>query len=319
MNLESILKQRRIKLSNKIKNNKNGVDVDLDFVSKAYRTKTPIDFIFKNNFSNIFMHPKQLINLFNNITINKETIIHDNIIYNIYDFIKYINKLTINDIINLTIKCEINKLKPSKLLLLVYIGNENIGNILIQKIKNYKLIQDFAVVFIINKKINIIIDEFDNYAIYKCNEFGNDIVPTLLVYNQLNVINMDYQYIIKLHTKSNNYFYRATDYLLNKPLDDLLNKSLVNKPISNTISLCYKNIKSDSFNLNLYKKYKNLINKEYFSVATIFLIHKNIFITVLKFLLDNYNNCVFNNMYDDNSLNRNESYIHFIERLFGIL
>ena len=324
MNLESILKQKNIKLSDKIKYNKNGLEIDLNFISKAYNTKTPIDFIYKHNFSNIFMHPKQLMNLFNNITINN-SIIYDKTNlqlgsnYTLSDFIKYINKLTINDIINLTIKEEINLLKQTELLLLVYIGNINIGNILIEKIKKYKLIQDFAVVFIINNKINISPKDFDNYAIYKCNEFGNDIVPTLLVYNQLRLgINMNFEYIIKLHTKGNNYFNRATDYLLDKPLNELLKKQ-TNGRISNTISLCYKNIKTDKFNLNLYKKYKNLINKEYFSVATIFLIHKEPFLKVLNFLLDNYKYCVFNNMYDDNSVNRNESYIHFIERLFGLI
>ncbi len=322
MNLESILKQKNIKLSDKIKNNKNGLEVDLNFISKAYNIKNSIEFLFKNHFSNIFMHPKQLMNLFNDIIINKDSIFYDNNVYTYSNFIKYINKLTINEIINLTIKEEINLLKQTELLLLVYIGNINTGNILIEKIKKYKLIQDFAVVFIINNKITININQqdFDNYAIYRCNEFGNDIVPTLLVYNQLSRrLDINFEYIIKLHTKGNNYFNRGIDYLLDKPLNELLKKNQGIGKISNTISLSYKNIKTDKFNLNLYTKYKNLINKEYFSVATIFLIKKEYILKVLNFLLDNYKYCVFNNMYDDNSLNRNESYVHFIERLFGLI
>jgi hypothetical protein len=318
MNLESILKQKNIKLSDKIKNNKNGLECDLDFISKAYKTKKPIEFIYKHNFSNIFMHPKQLMNLFNNIIISKDTIIYDNITYKICDFIKKINKYTVYNIIDLTIKCEINVLKQTKLLLLVYIGNENIGNILIEKIKKYKSIQDFAVVFIINTNINMdlkVFEVFDNYAVYKTNEFGNDIVPTLLVYKNI-VLNFDYEYIIKLHTKSNSYFERATNYLLKEPLEELLKRKISN---CNTTSLSYYNIKADKFNLNLYKKYKNLIRNGYFSVGTIFLIKKENFFKVLQFLLDNYKYCVFNNMYDDNSVNRHNSYVHFIERLFGII
>ncbi len=314
MNLESILKQKNIKLSNKIKNNKNGLDIDLDFISKAYKTQKPIELINRHNFSNIIMHPKQLINLFNNIIINKDTIIYDNITYNYYDFIKKITNYDINTIIDLTIKCETNLLKQTDLLLLVYIGNENIGNILIEKIKKYKLIQDFAIVFIINNKINITIVDFNNYAIYKSNEFGNDIVPTLLVYSLIKDLN--FKYIIKLHTKNNTFFTRATDYLLDKSLEELLKKKYNN---CNTISHSYCNIKLDRFNLNLYKKYKNLIKNEYFSVATIFLINNNIMNKILQFLIDNYKYCVFNNMYDDNSINRNNSYVHFIERLFGII
>ncbi len=320
MNLESILKQKNIKLSDKIKNNKNGLECDLDFISKAYKTKKPIDFINRHHFSNIIMHPKQLMNLFNNnIIISKDTIIYDNTTYNICDFIKKINKYTIYNVIDLTIKCEINLLKQTKLLILVYIGNEEIGNILIEKIKKYKSIQDFSVVFIINKNINIdikIFEVFDNYAVYKTNEFGNDIVPTLLVYRNIVILNLDYEYIIKLHTKSNTYFTRATDYLLKEPLEQLLLRKISR---CNTISHSYYNIKADKFNLNLYKKYKNLIRNEQFSVATIFLINKDIFFKVLLFLLDNYKYCVFNNMYDDNSVNRHNSYVHFIERLFGLI
>jgi hypothetical protein len=319
MNLESILKQKNIKLSDKIKNNKNGIECNLDFISKAYNTKKPIEFINNHNFSNIFMHPKQLMNLFNNIIINKDEIIYDNITYKICDFIKKINKYTIYNVIDLTIKCEINLLKQTKLLLLVYIGNEEIGNILIEKIKKYKSKQDFAVVFIINKNINIDIkplEFFENYAVYKTNEFGNDIVPTLLVYRNIVILNFDYEYIIKLHTKSNSYFERATNYLLNEPLEELLLRKISR---CNTISHSYYNIKADKFNLNLYKKYKNLIRNENFSVGTIFLINKDIFFKVLLFLVDNYKYCVFNNMYDDNSVNRHNSYVHFIERLFGLL
>lgn len=321
--IESILKLKNIKLSEKIKNNKNGLNCDLYFTSNVYKTKKTIDFIYKNHFSNIFMHPKQLFNLFNNINIltngNNLIVNYKNEDIKLSDFIKIINNYSYNDIINLTIKNEYNNLSISKLLLLVFIGNENQGKILIEKINNYKLLQDFAVVFIIKNNININIESFTNYAIYRCNEFGNDIVPSLLVYSQIR--HLDFEYIMKLHTKSNSYFNKSTDYLLTKTLDDLLiQKHNSCSTIScSTISYGYYNYEKDKCNLNLYNKYKNLIHNKYFSQGTIFLINKEKLYNTLLFFIDNYKKCVFNNMYDDNSVNRHNSYIHFIERLFGLI
>ncbi len=319
--IESVLKLKNIKLSKKINNNINSIDCDLYFVSKAYNTKKPIDFIYKNNFSNIFIHPKQLLNLFNNIDIlrnGNDIIINNNIDYKLSDFIKLINSYSYNDIINLTIKNEYTSLKSSRLLLLVFIGNEENGKYLINKINNYKSIQTFAVIFIIKNNIltlnDFIINNFENYAIYKCNEFGNDIVPSLLAYG-LN-LDFNFDYIIKLHTKTNSYFMRATDFLLTKTLDELLTKKNNNCA---TISYSYFNYNNDKCNLNLYKKYKNLIHFEYFSQGSIFLIPKDILYKVFCFFRDNYKKSVFNNMYDDNSVNRHNSYIHFIERLFGLI
>jgi hypothetical protein len=325
--IESILKLKNIKLSDKIKNNKNRLDCDLYFTSYIYKTKKTVDFIYKTNFSNIFMHPRQLFNLFNNninINTNGKNIIvnYNNEEIKLLDFIKSINNYSYDDIINLTIKNEHNNLSFSRLLLLVFIGNENQGKILIDKINNYKSLQEFAIVFIIKNNITTYgfnIESFTNYAIYRCNEFGNDIVPSLLVYSQIRHLN--FEYIMKLHTKSNSYFNKSTDFLLTKTLDDLL--TLKNNNCStiscSTISYGYFNYEKDKCNLNLYKKYKNLIHNKYFSQGTIFLINKEKLYNTLLFFIDNYKFCVFNNMYDDNSVNRHNSYIHFIERLFGLI
>ena len=40
---------------------------------------------------------------------------------------------------------------------------------------------------------------------------------------------------------------------------------------------------------------------------------------VLDFFKNNYKTIFLQNMYDNNSININESYVHFMERLFGVL
>ncbi len=328
--IEKILEYKKIQLSSKIKNNKNSLDCDLEFIKQAYKIKCPLLFVYKNNFSGIFMHPKQLYNLFDNISLyslnNIINVNYENTNYLLNNFIKKINNFTLEEITNITIKEIYNNLEPSKLLLLVFIGNNNIGKLLIEQIKKYKELQDFGIVFCIKKteynidNIKDTKDSFINSALYLCNEFGNDIVPSLLVYNKIKDINYEYEYIIKLHTKSNTAYNKLTNFLLTKQLTELLTVSFNNNFVkSSTISLLYKKYKDDKYNLNLYKKYNNLIKKEYFSVGTIFLTQKNTFDKVLLFFIENYKQIVFNNMYDDNSINRNSSYIHFIERLFGLI
>jgi hypothetical protein len=328
--IDKVLDYKKIQLSSKIKNNRNSLNCDLEFIKQAYKIKCPLLFIYKNDFSGIFMHSKQLYNLFNNeielYSLNKIiNVNYKNTNYILYDFIKRINNFTLEEITNITIKELYNNLTCCKLLLLVFIGNK-IGELLIEQIKEYYILENCAIIFCIkhtnNEDYIINYDNlkntFLNSAVYLCNEFGNDIVPTLLVYNKIKDYN--YEYIIKLHTKSNTACNKLTNYLLTNKLTELLIVSFNNNfTKSSTISLIYKKYKDDKYNLNLYKKYNNLIKKQYFSVGTIFLTEKKTFDKVLDFFIENYKKIVFNNMYDDNSINRNSSYIHFIERLFGLI
>jgi hypothetical protein len=329
--IEFVLKKKNIILGNKIKNNKNKLDCDLEFIKNAYNCNNVINLInliYKNDFSNMFLHPKQLYNIFPNIKLDKNNI--DKIYVEdkpLNEFIQELNNYDLQTITNLTIKEEYNLLRESKLLLLVFIGNVENGKLLIEKInKYYENNKDLAVVYIIKNNINININiisnmtisnmTISNMAIFKCNEFGNDIVPTLLVYNLIKHIK--YDYIIKLHTKSNSNFLKLTDYLLNNKLDDLIAKGF-NKSSVICLDSCYLHKSKDRYNLKLYDLYKNKITKDYYGRGTIFLTKSESFNKVSDFFNIHYKKMVFNNMYDDNSINRSASYIHFLERLFGLI
>ena len=163
---------------------------------------------------------------------------------------------------------------------------------------------------------------FHSFIIYSCNEFGNDITPSLLVYDEIRK-KIDFNYIIKLHTKSHDIIFNTyTDYLLTKPLKELLYFNCDN---CNCIGFSYISINNDyfynktRFNKNLYNKYENKFNKDLFVPSTIFLIYKNNFTNVLDFLKNNYKTIFLQNMYDNNCININESCVHFMERLFGVL
>jgi hypothetical protein len=329
-NLINVLNTNKHKCNMNILKRINSFDIDLFFVRKAYNINSnfeAIQFINKHDYSGIFIHPKQLYNLFNNFielkynNVNINITISNNILC---DYINIINNYDINKITELTIKkIIINPLFNShKLLLLVFIGRIDVGDKLIKKLTNYANIEDCVILFCIRDNIynhyNDLYIMFPNSAIFTCNEFGNDIVPSLLTYNIIKNMNYKFDYIIKLHTKGKNNFNELTDFLLDKKLDNLLK---YNNTESSTISLntCYKNKSKDICNKKLYTKFDYLIKKQYFSQGTIFLINTLIFNKVLDFFINNYKNIVFSNMYDDNSINMHASYVHFLERLFGLI
>ena len=126
--------------------------------------------------------------------------------------------------------CDLNK--KLDLLLLVFIGNEERGIDLINRITEYNKIQEFNVSFCFNsehlfsseKLKKIIKANFKFYAIYISNELGTDITPSLLMYNEIRK-NYHFSHIIKLHTKSiTNQFNELTNYLLKKETKVLIIK-----------------------------------------------------------------------------------------------
>ena len=81
----------------------------------------------------------------------------------------------------------------------------------------------------------------------------------------------------------------------------------------------YINIINDVFNKSLVSKYSDLLINNEFVPGTIFLTKKYVMDTMLLFLKQNYKVIFFQNMYDNNCLNKHCSYIHFMERLFGFI
>jgi hypothetical protein len=81
----------------------------------------------------------------------------------------------------------------------------------------------------------------------------------------------------------------------------------------------YVNICDDIYNKKLYNEYKDLICKKYFVCGTIFFTPIEIFDKVNDFFMKYYKYIIYNNLYDCNYINKDCSYIHFIERLYGII
>jgi hypothetical protein len=117
-----------------------------------------------------------------------------------------------------------------------------------------------------------------------------------------------------------NQYNDLTSYLLNKPLNKLLSKKHY---YSNCIghSNYYLFLKDDIFNKILLFNHHNHIDiKKAFVGGTIFYCEKKVFDTVVNFIKKyNFKSYLLNNLYENNSINKNYSPIHFIERLFGII
>jgi hypothetical protein len=212
------------------------------------------------------------------------------------------------------------------LLLLVFIGNEERGNELLDKIIDYKNIQDFNVAFcfnlnskIIDKMKNKIKDNFDFYAVYECKECGTDITPTMLMYDDISKRNK-FKHIIKLQTKS---IYTAytdlTDFLLDISIDHLvLSKNAKCNCIGHPNY--YISLNEDMFNNELKLRHLLEINiHSSFVGGTIFYCEGWVFDKTLQFMKNNYKSYLLNNLYENNSINMNNSPIHFLERVFGAI
>jgi hypothetical protein len=318
----------------------NLIDVDFEFMREIYpqlnimTENELINYIKQNNFNNHFFHFKQLSNLFQNKIEylknikNNKLIKYGNKLYKLNDFIEIINNYTYENFKNITIQLKYNyHFKSNELIIIVFIGNEQKGIELLNKLIVYSKIQTFSLAFCINYKLINVFKEkileynFDSFVIYCCNEFGNDITPSLLVYDEINKI-IDFTYVIKLHTKTDNtIFHNFIDYLLDKQIKDLL---YYKNNHCNCIGFSYINIKNDyffnkiRFNVKLLEKYENKFTNFLFVPSTIFFTFKNNFTNVLIFFMENFKTIFLQNTYDNNSININESYVHFMERLFGV-
>lgn len=239
---------------------------------------------------------------------------------NIYD-------KSFDELKQILIKSYENTILPTiNLCILLFIGNEERGNQIIDMIIEYKNFETFNIAICFNSYNlynilkNKIISNFTNYRLYISNDFGNDIVPTLLMYNNL-YETYNPLHIIKLQTKSSYEIMNdLTRYLLNKPLNTLL---LQSTPESNTIGNpnYYMRLRDDGFNRDLYNIYlnDNHMNKK-FVVATIFYISSTKMIQIIDFIKNNnYKAYLLNNMYDSNRIVITKSHVHFLERLFGVI
>jgi len=298
-----------------------------------------LDHISMYGFENgLIYHPKQLINLFQNIKFfedNKKNIIIE---YNhkkedIRTFVKReLYDKNFNWYLENFIKTHESNIIDNELLLIVFIGNNTVGTILLDKIIEYKKIQPNFILSVCFKNNelyelykNKIIENFNNYILYTTTDFGTDIIPSLLVYNNIKK-NINFNKIIKLQTKGDiEWFNELTNYLLTKNLKELIIKHNTYLDICNCLGNPNKCMSTFTrmevmVNSRLNIKYRHLTKKKYFIAGTIFFCDKIVFEKVLNFIKNNnYRSYFTNNLYDTNIINVSNSLIHYLERLFGII
>jgi len=321
----------------------NAFDIDLYFFCKVnnigYTNEiNAVNYFKKIGLDGFIYHAKQLLNIYPNILFYTFL---DNIFvinkFNITPLYQFVNKNLYNSSFDILASLLINK-KYSCLndnydiLLLVFIGDEQIGIDLIERVIKYKEIQgNFNVAFCFNvntiKNYNVIkhliTTNFDFYAIYKSKELGSDIIPTLLMYDDIVKLHK-FQHIFKFHTKSiNEHYVNLTNFLISTPLIELLNQNDYQLFTSNCIGQPnhYINLQADYFNNTLKQKYSSKIDvNKNFVGGTIFYTSSIVFDSVLNFVKNNnYRSFLFNNLYENNSINTDFSPIHFLERLFGVI
>lgn len=321
----------------KTKTNSNAFDVDLYFCNVVNNLQDKnlnnvLPYIKNIAIKGLIYHPKQIVNIYPGI---KFYSVFKNIYvkYNkkMYKAIYFVNvflyKLTYNELSEKIITKKYDNLNQEiSLILLVFIGNKEIGFDLINRIIKYKKIQKINVSFCFNSSDmsnnfkDIIKSNFEYYSIYISKNLGTDITPTLLMYDDISK-KYNFIHIIKLHTKSIKESYmKLTKFLLSIPLN-----KLVSFQTNNCNCIGNKNyyfpLKKDAFNEHLIIQHKEKINiNNNFVAGTIFYC-KSIFLKkVLQFMENNnYKSYLLNNLYENNSINKNYSPIHFLERLFGVI
>lgn len=329
-----------LKLDNSYNKNlhiKNAFDVDLYFCKKInslnLTTKEEIlRYIQVIGMEGIIYHPKQLLNIFPSI---KFTTFYKQIFVNykekIYLGSKFVSNYLYNNQYDSISKYMIKKRfmnfnKDFALLVLVFIGNQRKGKTLVDYLIKYVKIQDCNIAFCFN--INNNVDEnFRNYikdnlkwfAVYEAKEFGTDITPTILMYDDIQKT-FHFNHIIKLHSKTiEPSFTDLTKFLLDKPLNKLV---LYKNPTCNCIGPknYYIKVNKDKFNNELKIRYIQVIKiNNHFVSGTIFYSPGKVFKNCLQFFKNHYKIFLFNNLYENNSINLNNSPIHFLERLFGCI
>ena len=317
---------------------KNAFDIDFYIYKKCnnlfIKNNKELCLHFYNyGMNGLIYHTKQLCNLYPNIKFfyfYNDIFVFKKTIYKLNHFInEYVYSKSFDYFMDLTIHNYFSSLceKYSSLILLVFIGNIDVGNDLLEKILMYKNIEQFNISFCFNSKIiykhfkTKICENFTHFSIYFTKEYGTDIQPTIFMYNDIRK-NHKFEYIIKLHTKSiKNEYNDLTNYLLSNNLSTLKNK--LNKNFCNCVGPdnYYISLKDDTFVKRNIDKYFNFLNtNKCFVKGTIFFTEHDIFMKVINFIKNNdYRSYIFNNLYENNLINYDFSPTHFLERVFGII
>jgi hypothetical protein len=163
-------------------------------------------------------------------------------------------------------------------------------------------------------------NQFPNRIVFRSKEYGCDIIPSLQAIHYAQKYNI--QYIYKFHTKSDKkWFDDCTDYLLQT--DSATLKSIAQKKNCVGREDYYLDINHRSEHIHciqLKQRYLHLCDKIQFVKGSMFFCKMEVFSTVLQFIKKHQHRSWFlNNGYDTNIVNLDNSPIHFLERLFGII
>ena len=205
-----------------------------------------------------------------------------------------------------------------------YIGDESVGHDLLQKILTSNK-GHFVQLFIckteeIYRNMQGKMNQFPNRIVFRSKEYGCDIIPSLQAIHYAQKYNI--QYIYKFHTKSDKkWFDDCTDYLLQT--DSATLKSIAQKKNCVGREDYYLDINHRSEHIHciqLKQRYLHLCDKIQFVKGSMFFCKMEVFSTVLQFIKKHQHRSWFlNNGYDTNIVNLDNSPIHFLERLFGII
>jgi hypothetical protein len=212
----------------------------------------------------------------------------------------------------------------SKMVTIFHIGNIDIGILMLYEMKKIDYIKNSGLIININSNIdnqstiiNYVKNNFKNNIIVNIPNLGQDISPSLIMYDILKKKDINFDYVLKLHTKGNSYWLELlTNGLINNnifPIIELMEKEKNIGIIgSEKYNIKLKNSKNNRILLNL--NYNNSqIYESHFIGGTIFLCKENIIGNVI-----NNNMNIIKRMFITSFYVQDNSPAHALERIFGI-
>lgn len=295
---------------------KNQFILDGDFIKNIYNNSNPEQFL-ENNFDKPIIYSyKQLYNL--GCKIKNDIVYYQNNTFPLQDFcLNFLPSLTTQHFFKKIQIIKENYLY-NNILFLIFIGNNDLGDeILLKVYEKYGKKIHLGIIITNNSDYynkSKIVSRFESVTLGVCNEYGNDITPSLILYNYLKE-KYEYKQIFKLHTKSDQ---KLRQDLINKLLNINLNE--LNYKLKNNNVYNHENLKEiDKLNIEYYKKYIKNIKTKKFVAFSIFYTNNILMDKIIDFINNNNFTVLFTfNMYDNNWNVKNTPY-HFIERLFYMI
>lgn len=175
-------------------------------------------------------------------------------------------------------------------------------------------------------KLDYFMDFEKNLISLKVKNKGCDIGPFYLALDYIQKNQINYNHILKLHTKSDlNWLIKMTPYLENKSIFlniiDYIKQNNINIYGNNRIYLDYRNLLCLEYILDSYQEglLEELIcnHRLSFIAGTVFIINKKLIDFILNLVpLENY--VFFEEIYSSNHSIYEQSIIHTLERLFCV-